>query len=60
MVIKQFILACQPSTDSQWVSYNTEENETSQLLTFSRIKFKEEYTKLGLTPKEYVSYLINK
>jgi hypothetical protein len=59
MVVKQLILACQPSTDSQWVTYNTEEDATIQPLKFSRIKFKEEYTKLRLTPREYINKLIN-
>jgi hypothetical protein len=59
MVVKQLVLACQPSTDSQWVIYNTEEDATVKSLKFSRIEFKEEYTKLGLTPREYINKLIN-
>ena len=59
MVVKQLAFACQPSTDSQWVTYNTKEDTTIQTLKFSRIKFKEEYIKLVLTPREYINKLIN-
>ena len=59
MVVKELQFASQPNTNTQWVTYNTIEDNTTKHITLNLTKYKEEKSKLDLTPREYINKLIN-